>query len=85
MDVQVHNNLTDGMIVARDGAAISMEGNITSATAKLFRSPSSGELHLTRETPMRANLHRDCPLDWDGERRRRPQTSAGGDETVANR
>jgi hypothetical protein len=83
--VQVHNNLTDAMIVARSGARMSMEGNVTHVTSDLFTSVSAGNLHLTGKTRFRVNSHRDSPLDWDGEQRGQTQTTGGADEPVGSR
>jgi len=84
-DVQVYNNLTDGMIVARNGARMSTKGNVTHGTSALFTSPSAGNLHLTGQTRFRVNSHRDSPLDWDGEQRGQSQTTVGADESVRSR
>ena len=44
--VDIKNNLTDGSIVARDGASGSVSNNVTNATSSLFMNPASGDLHL---------------------------------------
>lgn len=68
--VRIVNNLVDGRIQVRDGAAATVEGNDTSATAELFVNPAAGELHL-RPTATAA-IDRgvdtpDAPLDWDNQ------------------
>jgi hypothetical protein len=42
----IKNNLTDGGIVARDGASGSVGNNVTNATSSLFVNPAAGDLHL---------------------------------------
>jgi hypothetical protein len=44
--VDIKNNLTDGAIVARDGASGSVNNNITNATTGMFTNASAADLHL---------------------------------------
>jgi hypothetical protein len=46
-NVRLTNNLTDGPLTARDGAAATAAGNVTSATADMFVNAAAGDLHLT--------------------------------------
>jgi hypothetical protein len=68
--VTIVNNLTDGSIVGRDGAAATLQSNVTSATPGLFIDASAADLHLrstaTAAIDQGANVA-DCPLDWDGQ------------------
>ncbi len=45
-NVSVRNNLVNGMIRLRDGAAAAMEGNVTNAEASWFVDAANGDLHL---------------------------------------
>jgi len=42
----IRNNLTNGMIRARNGASAALGANVTAAAAGLFADPTSGDLHL---------------------------------------
>jgi hypothetical protein len=67
--VLIANNLFDAAIVARDGAAASLSGNSTSASAALFVNPSTGDLHLKPTASSvidKAPLQANCVDDWDG-------------------
>ena len=85
--VVIANNLTDAAITARDGAAASLAGNVTSATAADFVAPAAGDLHLTA-TATRAldkvTAHADAGTDWDGNARPSGTLAdVGADERVA--
>jgi hypothetical protein len=83
----IANNLVDGRIQARDGATASLQGNVTSATAAMFESPATGNLHLRADAVQaidRGVTVGNCPQDWDGAPR--PGGTApdvGADESVA--
>ena len=70
--VVIENNLTDGAIVARDGATGTVVSNLTEASPDLFVDASAGDLHLaataTSAIDQGADLP-DCVLDWDLETR----------------
>jgi hypothetical protein len=82
--VQIANNLLDGRILARDGAAATLSGNVTTASAALFVSPSTGDLHLAPSATLaidRVPVIANASTDWDG--RPRPYGAAadvGADE-----
>lgn len=82
--LEVKNNLTDGAIRARDGAAATLAGNFTGATPSLFAGPAAGDLHLLSSAAVAIDQGvplTDCPEDWDGDSR--PQGAArdiGADE-----
>ncbi len=86
--VTIANNLLDGVVLARNGASGTVMGNITYATAALFVSPATGDLHLvpTATTALdRVAVMASAGTDWDGQPR--PQGSAadaGADEHVAS-
>jgi hypothetical protein len=68
----ITNNLTDAAIVARDGAAGALSGNVTSATAADFMAPASGNLHLTAAATRaidKVAAPASALSDWDGEAR----------------
>ena len=48
-DADVRNNLTNRRIMARDGARLAPQGNITDARHEWFVDPSRGNLHLSRD------------------------------------
>lgn len=86
-DGLVANNLTDGPILARDGGASVLEGNVTDATPDLFRDAPGGDFHLVADA-LRA-IDRGVPApavvdDFDGEPR--PSGAApdvGADEVTS--
>jgi hypothetical protein len=85
--VLIANNVLDGKIAARDGAAASVTGNYTTASAALFVNPAVGDLHL--RTTATALIDRvvtvpaNAPVDWDGQPRPAGATDIGADEYVA--
>ena len=82
--VVVANNLLDGAVRARDGAVATVTGNVTTASAALFASPSTGDLHLKSTATVaidKAAPLSNVPGDWDGDTR--PQGASadvGADE-----
>jgi len=82
--VVIANNLLDGAVLARDGAHATVAGNVITASAALFVSAYTGDLHLKPGASIaidRASLEAGCPTDWDGDAR--PQGAAadvGADE-----
>jgi hypothetical protein len=85
--VVVANNVLDGAVTARDGAAAAVSGNYLTATASLFVSPATGDLHIRPSaavlldkvaTPLGA-----AGPDWDGQPRPAGSTDLGADELVA--
>lgn len=83
-NVQVFNNLTDADILARSGAKMLKRGNILRANLKAFEDTSTGDLHITPDVVVDVKSLRDCPLDWDGQSRNSPQTTAGADEPLSD-
>jgi hypothetical protein len=82
----VANNILDGTIAARDGAAGSIAGNFTTATAALFVNPAAGDLHLKATASAVLNKVTSPPaaagFDWDGQPRLAGSTDIGADELV---
>jgi hypothetical protein len=86
--VIIANNVLDGNILARDGAAGTVTGNYTAASPALFVNPAGGDMHVSAAaaaalldmivTPRAAAL-----LDWDGEPRPSGATDIGADEAVS--
>ena len=82
--VLVANNLLDGAILARDGAAGTVVGNVTTASSAMFVNPSAGDLRLKATAAAaidRVTVIANCPADGEGESR--PQGLAadvGADE-----
>jgi hypothetical protein len=80
----ISNNLLDGIIQARDGAAGSVTSNVTNATSALFVNPATADLHLKATATAaidKGSATQAPPLDWDGDTR--PQGTAvdvGADE-----
>ena len=82
--VQVTNNLTDGIVWARDGATGTEKNNLAGAGSATFINAAAGDLHLAATAG--AAIDRGLTLanvtdDWDGELR--PQgagTDIGADE-----
>ena len=76
--------MLDGNIAARDGAAGSVSGNYTTATAGLFVNPSAGDLHLKTTSIALLNKVAAPPaaagVDWDGHARPAGSTDIGADE-----
>jgi hypothetical protein len=46
-DALVRNNLTNRRVFQRDGATVTLEGNVMSARAAWFVNPRTGDMHLT--------------------------------------
>jgi hypothetical protein len=66
----ITNNLTDGAIVGRDGAAGSVSSNMTSAQPGWFVDPDAGDLHLAETAPaIDAALSAGTLFDYDGQSR----------------
>ena len=68
----IANNLFDAAIQGRDGAASTVSGNYTTATAAFFVNPGSGDLHLKPTASAaidQAPLQANCTTDWDGRTR----------------
>jgi len=80
----IANNVLDGRVQARDGAAGSISGNHTTATAALFVNAAVGDLHL--EPTATALLNRivtplaNAAVDWDGHARPAGGTDVGADK-----
>jgi plastocyanin len=80
----VANNLTDGPIQPRDGAAATLTGNLTAAQPAWFTDPAAGDLHLLPTAA--AAIDQAAPLpavndDYDGELRPAgPASDVGADE-----
>ena len=85
--VLIANNVVDGTIAARDGATGTVSGNFTSATAALFVSPSTGDLHLRPSATALLNQVSAVPanagVDWDGDPRPAGSADLGADEYVS--
>lgn len=82
--VVIANNVLDGRIAARDGAAGSVTGNYTTGSAALFVNPSAGDLHLRPGAQVLINKIA-TPLsnagsDWDGHFRPAGAADIGADE-----
>jgi hypothetical protein len=82
--LMIVNNLVDGTVQLRDGAAATVRNNVTRVTAAMFVDIASGDLHLTAAATdaIDAGLtEMNVPDDLDG--RPRPQGTAydvGADE-----
>ena len=82
--VVIANNITDGIISARDGATATLQSNLAGATASLFVDPIGGDLHLTAKAT--SAIDRGVTLsnvtdDWDGQQRPvGPAYDIGADE-----
>ncbi len=71
--VVIANNLLDGAIQSRDGAAAIVTGNLLSASRTLFQDAAAGNLRLTAVAAAsiaRVPVSADCPVDFDGAPRR---------------
>ena len=82
--IVIANNVLDGRVQARDGAAGSVSGNHTTATAALFVDAAVGNLHL--KPTATALLNRivtplvNAAVDWDGHDPSGGPTDVGADE-----
>ena len=85
--VVIANNVLDGSVTARDGAAGSVSGNYTNAAAALFVNPAAGDLHLKPTATILLNKIATPPsaagADWDGQLRPAGSTDIGADEYSA--
>ncbi len=85
--VVIQNNVLDGNVQARDGAAATVAGNYTSAAAGLFVNPAAGDLHLRTTATVLLDKIAAPPaaagLDWDGHPRPAGLTDVGADEAGA--
>ena len=71
-DVVIANNLTDGVIVARDGATGAVDHNVVDAAAEMFVDGVTGNLHLVAQAASAIDKGRalaDVADDWDGNAR----------------
>lgn len=71
-NIEIINNLTDGLVQQRDGATGSVDSNYTAATPAFFVNPSIGDLHLKPTATEAINRAISLPLpdtDFDGDRR----------------
>ncbi len=86
--VVIANNITDGIISARDGATGTVQSNLVGAQANLFVDASTGDLHLASTATSAIDKGVTLPTvtdDWDGEAR--PQGAGydiGADERGAS-
>jgi hypothetical protein len=82
--VLIANNVLDGIIAARDGATGTVSGNFTNATAALFVSAATGDLHLRPSATPLLNQVNAVPanagVDWDGDARPAGAADLGADE-----
>ena len=82
--IVIANNVLDGRVQARDGAAGSVSGNHTTATAALFVDAAAGNLHLKPTATAVMNKIAtplvNAAVDWDGHARPAGQTDVGADE-----
>ena len=81
--VDIKNNLTDGSIVARDGASGSVGNNVTNATSSLFTNSAAGDLHLrsTATIAIDRGISVEVSDDIDGQSRPQgPASDIGADE-----
>jgi hypothetical protein len=70
--VEVRNNLTDGTILARDGAQAQVSGNFTAAMPSMFANPAAGDSRLLAGAT--AAIDKAAPVsgvaaDWEGDPR----------------
>jgi hypothetical protein len=83
----VANNLTDGPLLARNGASAAESGNVASAAPSWFVDPAAGDLHLLdAATGARdlASILSDASDDLDGEPRPQgPLSDVGADEIAS--
>jgi len=86
--VVIANNITDGIISARDGATGTVQNNLVGARADLFVNAAGGDLHLAATATSAIDRGAVVPTvtdDWDGEQR--PNGAAydiGADERGAS-
>ena len=80
-NLEIKNNLCDGAIQARDGAAAVLGGNLTKAELKLFVNPAAGDLHLVSGAgPINQGVEvKGLSTDIDGQPRDGP-FDVGADE-----
>ncbi len=71
--VVVANNLSDGRVLARDGAVGAVAGNVLNAPSSYFVAASQADLHLTAAAAAAAvdqvSVLADALVDWDGQPR----------------
>ncbi len=70
--VVVANNLSDARVLARDGAAGAIAGNVLNATSAFFVAPGQADLHLTAAAGAvvdKVSVLADALVDWDGQPR----------------
>ena len=79
----IRNNLSDGAIVARDGATGTQAGNVDNALMSMFANPSAGDLHLVPSASVidQAIALPDVTNDIDGQSRD-ANPDVGADEFV---
>jgi hypothetical protein len=68
----IANNITDGIISARDGATGTVQNNLIGARADLFVNAAQGDLHLAATATSAIDRGATVPTvteDWDGEQR----------------
>ena len=86
--VVIANNVLDGRVQARDGAAGSISGNHTTATAALFVNAALGDLHLKPTATALLNKIvtplANAAVDWDGHARPAGGTDIGADEFLGS-
>ncbi|MCE9545056.1 MAG: hypothetical protein K8T25_06005 [Planctomycetia bacterium] len=82
--VMVQNNLSDSRVTLRDGATATITGNQATATAAMFRSVATGDLHLaaTAKVPTVPPLL-GCANDFDSALRPPVATTIGADDPTA--
>jgi hypothetical protein len=85
--VLIANNVLDGTIFARDGATGTVSGNSPNASAALFVSPVTGDLHLkSSATPLLnqvVTVPSNAGVDWDGDARPAGSGDLGADEYIS--
>ena len=84
--LDIKNNLSDGGIVARDGASASVGTNITNATSSFFVNATAGDLHLKQTATAAIDKAVAVAIDNDIDGQARPQGAAadiGADEFSA--
>jgi len=83
----IANNITDGVISARDGATATLRTNLEGARAELFVDAANGDLHLAAASASaidRGTTLSNVTDDWDGEiRPQGPGYDIGADERGA--